>query len=119
MAGYIVVHAKNLGKHFIVNVKWVLEFDYEKHITNSINRNQEHIAFYSSKPESRKEDGSPNSRYKPKFDLPFYDNYEKDFDFEHGWEGVFICNLLHFFRQGNFVLSLINQRYLTRNFVGC
>lgn len=111
MSGFLVVYAVDLQIHFVVDVDWVLDFDYEKSIKSSLNHTQIHCAFYSSNPDSRNEEGEIKHGYKPKLELPIAraKHFARGFDFEKNWEGVIRCQQVHFFRK--FIILCIKCLY--------
>ena len=105
MVGYVVVYATDIKQYFVVHVNWILDFDFEKNIMNSLNRNQIHLVYFSSFEEAKTANGEPNGEYKPKFGLPTM-VYDPVFDYNMHWEGVFKAKLYRFFRKYNFVNTL-------------
>lgn len=96
--GFIVIYALDMMKHYVVPLNWIQFFDYETHLMNSLNRNQPHTVFFSSKAKSRREkDGSPKINYEPKFNIPAHTDAEVDI--EKDWEGVLRCQLRRYFRK--------------------
>lgn len=105
LTGYIVVRAKHFHKHFVLPVNWIYELNLEKTLYFGLNPNQEHLCYYSSKPDNCDffavdEEGNAKSKPKgnPKFDICFVQIISTpNFDFDQAWESTFKGYLLRYF----------------------
>lgn len=97
--GYVVVFAVALQRYFVVHINWIMSFDYEKHISNSLNKNQIHLAYYCSFANARGPENEPDGNHKPNFELDIEETLVDGFDYGNNWEGLFHCTLFRYFRK--------------------
>lgn len=85
---YFVVYSIEVAKYFVIPVNWVKDLSWENHVNRSLNRNQFHGCYYTTKAEAWK-NGAPDNNFVPNFLAPVGNAFPSE-------ENCFVCRLAHY-----------------------
>lgn len=77
MAGFMVISIVNSNQVIVVPKNWIYEIDdnWEKFMNNGLNTTQTFLCYWSSQDGALGEDGVPNHKHKPNFDVNIENNF--------------------------------------------